>query len=136
MFKRAEGPYKLRVQITFGAACPRPSPRLPWLVRACVCCVQLAVTPLWHRACLALVTSAWPWSVGASFSVAASRPPAPAAQLVWLPAPRSRHAVQLDPQPLTWTLCEPEPLSGSAVVLQDFFFFHLFCSSWFSFVLS
>lgn len=62
--------------------------------------------------------------------------PAPAAQLVWLPAPRSRHAVQLDPQPLTWTLCEPELLSGSAVVLQDFFFFficfavlgfHLYC---------
>lgn len=73
--KRAEGPHKLRVQITFGAAPPTPRPphchRRRGAPRRRISC-----NPVWHGVCLALVTSAWPWSVGASIS-AAARPPAP-----------------------------------------------------------
>lgn len=71
------------MQITFGAACSPPLPTLPSLARGSARCSELAVTPLWHGVCLALVTSAWPRSVGASISAARlpGPPPSPPPQL-------------------------------------------------------
>lgn len=90
MFKRAEGPYKLRVQITFGAACPAALPAAAVAGEGLRALHRITGTPLWHGLCLALVTSAWPWSVGASISAVRLPGPAtptPAAADVWLPAP-------------------------------------------------
>lgn len=88
MFKRAEGPYKLRVQITFGAACSPPLPTAAIAGEGLCALHGMATTPPWHGVCLALVTSAWPWGVGAADSAArlpGPPPPAPAAEDFWLP---------------------------------------------------
>jgi hypothetical protein len=62
-------------KLPLGLPAPPPLPEAAIPGQGSVCCAELAVTPLWHGVCLALVTSAWPWSVGAS--VPAAQLPAP-----------------------------------------------------------
>lgn len=68
-------------KLPLGLPAPPPLPEAAMAGQGSVCCAELAVTPLWHGVCLALVTSAWPWSVGASIPAAQLPGPHPQPQL-------------------------------------------------------
>lgn len=65
-------------KLPLGLPAPPPLPEAAIAGEGSVCCAELAVTPLWHGVCLALVTSAWPWSVGAYIPAAQLPAPTPA----------------------------------------------------------
>lgn len=91
MFKRAEGPYKRRVQITFGAACPTAPPRGCHRWRGLSVLRRISCNPIvaWGLFSFSHVSLAL--ERGSLYPCCtASRPhpsPAPAAEHCWLQAP-------------------------------------------------